>query len=114
MFSLQKIATVSGLVGGLALVCVGGAHAHADARPGGCETTAQGGTVCVRKNETRTDKDGDHTLNQEQNCSTADRPRVVFPEDELTSGGSASVGQVVDCSNRAELPKGFKKPHVEF
>ncbi|MGW4594221.1 hypothetical protein ACWEOA_02605 [Streptomyces sp. NPDC004457] len=114
MFSLQKIATVSGLVGGLALVCVGTGHAYADARPGGCETTAHGGTVCVRKNETRTDKDGTHSLNQEQNCSTADRPRVVFQEDELTNSGSANFGQVVDCSNRAELPKGFKKPNLEF
>ncbi|WP_258055468.1 hypothetical protein [Streptomyces sp. Ru62] len=114
MFSLQKIATVSGLVGGLALVCVGAGHAYADAIPGGCKTTEQGGTVCVHKTETQTDKDGTHTLKQEQNCSTADRPRLVFPEDELTSTGSASVGQVVDCSNRAELPKGFKKPHIEF
>ncbi|MFE1194889.1 hypothetical protein [Streptomyces olivaceoviridis] len=114
MFSLQKIATVSGLVSGLALVCVGAGHAYADANPGGCKTTAQGGTVCIRQSETRTDEDDTHTLKQEQNCSTADRPRVMFSEDELTGGGSTSVGQAVDCSNRAELPKGFKKPQIEL
>ncbi|WP_030345295.1 hypothetical protein [Streptomyces sp. NRRL S-1022] len=114
MFNLQKIATVSGLVGGLALMCVGAGHAYADANPGDCKTTAQGGTVCVHQSETRIDKDDTHTLRQQQDCSTADRPRVVFPEDRLTDRGSASVGEVVDCSNRAELPKGFKKPHIEF
>ncbi|MFJ4519596.1 hypothetical protein ACIP4Y_01355 [Streptomyces sp. NPDC088810] len=114
MSTLQKIATVSGLVGGFALICVGAGHAYADTNPGDCKTTAQGGTVCVRKSETRIDKDGTHTLKQEQDCSLADRPRVVFPEDQLAGSGSASVGEVVDCSNRAELPKGFKKPHIEF
>ena len=95
-------------------MCVGAGHAYADAEPGECQTAAQGGTVCIRKSETRTDKDNTHTLRQEQNCSTADRPRLVFSEDELTGGGSADVGQVVDCFNRAELPKGFKKPHITF
>ncbi|MBL1080568.1 hypothetical protein JK359_01020 [Streptomyces actinomycinicus] len=114
MLTSQKFATVTALVGSLAAVCVGAGHAYADTEPGDCKPTAQGGTVCIHKKETRTDKDGTHLIRQEQDCSTSDRPRVVFPEDGLTEGSSASVGPVVDCSNRAELPKGFKKPHIEI
>jgi hypothetical protein len=39
---------------------------------------------------------------------------VVFPDGPLMNGGSASVGPVVDCSNTAKLPKGFRKPHIEI
>ncbi|MFK0157512.1 hypothetical protein ACIQVL_13465 [Streptomyces sp. NPDC090499] len=114
MFTARKIATVSGLVGSLAALCVGAGHAYADPAPGDCRTTAQGGTVCVHKSETRIDKNGTHVLKQAQDCSTSDRPRVVFPDDQLVGEGSHGVGEVVDCSNKAELPKGFKRPHVEF
>jgi hypothetical protein len=112
MVTPQKIATVSGLVGTLAAICVGAAHAEAN--PGNCQNTPQGGSVCIRKSETHTDKDGSHVLRQEQDCSTTDRPRLVFGEGGLTDGGSASVGQVVDCSNKADLPAGFSKPQVDF
>ncbi|QOV47736.1 hypothetical protein IPT68_23400 [Streptomyces chromofuscus] len=108
------MATVSGIVGSLAAICVGAGHASADGRSGNCESTVQGGTVCIRKSETRMDKDGEHVIRQEQECSTTDRPNVVFRDDQLLGGGSAGVGPVVDCSNTAKLPKGFKKPHVEI
>ncbi|MFJ4579618.1 hypothetical protein [Streptomyces echinatus] len=114
MFSPRKIATASALVGSLAAVCVGAGHAYADEPSSHCRTNAQGDTVCVRKNEIHADKDGTHIIRQEQDCSTADRPRVVFQEEELVDGGSAGSGPVVDCSNTAPLPKGFKKPHFEF
>ncbi|MEW1779143.1 hypothetical protein [Streptomyces sp. NPDC086777] len=114
MITARKMATVSGLVGSLAALCVGAGHAYADPSPGDCRTTAQGGTVCVHKSETHIDKNGTHVVKQAQDCSTSDRPRVVFPDDQLGSEGSHGVGEVVDCSNKAELPKGFKRPHVEF
>jgi hypothetical protein len=38
----------------------------------------------------------------------------VLPDDRLTEGGSDRVGEVVDCSNTAKLPKGFKRPHIEL
>ncbi|MFB7494541.1 hypothetical protein ACFC09_07500 [Streptomyces sp. NPDC056161] len=112
MFTPRKIATVTGLVGSLAAFCVGAGHAYAYGPSGDCKTAEQGGTVCVHKSETRTEKGGTHVIKQERDCSTADRPRVVFPDDQLAGGGSASFGQVVDCSNTAKLPKGFKKPHI--
>ncbi|KOV64994.1 hypothetical protein [Streptomyces sp. MMG1121] len=114
MFTARKIATVTGLVGSLAVFCVGAGHAYAEGPKGSCKSTEQGGTVCVHKTETRIDKNGAHVIKQAQDCSTSDRPRVVFPEDTLVGGGSASVGPVVDCSNTAKLPKGFRKPHIEF
>ncbi|WP_225822744.1 hypothetical protein [Streptomyces naphthomycinicus] len=114
MFTSQRIATVSGLVGSLAAICLGAGHAYAEAGPADCRTTAQGDVVCIRKTETRLDKDGTHVLKQEQDCSAVDRPRGLVPDDRLTDGGSVSVGPVVDCSNTAELPKGFKKPHIRY
>ncbi|MFF9085563.1 hypothetical protein ACF1BE_03885 [Streptomyces sp. NPDC014991] len=111
MFSPQKIATVSGLVGSLAIICLGGAHAYAEGKPDDCKTSEQG-TVCVHKSETYTDQDGTHVIKQTQDCSTTDRPSVVDPENGLVGGGSTHVGPVVDCSNKAELPKGFKKPQI--
>jgi hypothetical protein len=113
MLTLHRIVTVSGLVGSLAVLCAGAGQAYADGGSGECRTTAQGGTVCVRKSETHVEKDGKHIINQEQSCTVADRPRVVLPEDRLTEGGSTSVGEHVDCSNKAELPKGFKKPRID-
>ncbi|MEU1409954.1 hypothetical protein ABZ471_48655 [Streptomyces sp. NPDC005728] len=113
MITRQKMATVSGLVGSLAMICVGAAHAYADEPSGDCKSTALGDTICIHKSETRTDKNGKHVLKQAHDCSTTDRPRLVFPTDELMNGGPTKVGPVVDCSNTAKLPKGFKKPHIE-
>ena len=113
MFTPQKIAAVSGLVTGLAAICLGASHAYAAGAD--CTTTAQGDTVCIRKSETHVEKDGTNVIKQTQDCSTTDRPQVVVdPQDELLDGGSASVGPVVECSNTTPLPKDFKKPHIGF
>ncbi|QIJ62755.1 hypothetical protein [Streptomyces sp. JB150] len=113
MLTLQKIVTVSGLVGSLAMVCAGAGHAYAVGDPAECRITAQGGTVCVRESETLVEKDGTYTIKQEQSCTVVDRPHVVLPEERPTDGGSVSVGENVECSNRVELPEGFKKPSVK-
>ena len=113
MLTLQKIVTVSGLVGSIAMVCVGAGHAYAGGNPTECRTTEQGGTVCVRKSETHVEKDGTYTIKQEQDCTVVDRPRVVLPEERPTDGGSTRIGESIECSNRAELPEGFKKPNIK-
>lgn len=113
MFTRQKIATVSGLVGSLAVICVGGAYAHVGEPKSECRYTVLGDTICMRKSETHVDKHGTHAIKQERACAVNDRPRVVFPDDALLGGGSRDVGPVVDCSNKAHLPKGFKKPHIK-
>ncbi|MFE9449302.1 hypothetical protein [Streptomyces sp. NPDC006739] len=116
MFSRQKIATVSGLLGSIAVIA-GAAHAYAyaDQPPADCKTSAQGEITCVHKSETiQKDKSGKTVVKQTQDCSTEGRPRVVFPDGLGRDGGSLQVGPVVDCSNTLKLPKGFKKPHIEF
>ncbi len=69
--------------------------------------------MCVHKSETHSDKDGVHIVQQAQNCSTVDRPQAD-PDGRLLGDGNASTGSVVDCSNEAQLPKGFKKPAFGF
>ncbi|MGW2647704.1 hypothetical protein ACWC2T_22940 [Streptomyces sp. NPDC001393] len=113
MITRQKAATISGLVGSIAVLCAGAAHAYAGEPGGECRTTASGGVVCMRKSDTRTNEHGKHVIDQTQDCLTADRPRVVFPDGSLLDGGSAHVGQAVDCSNHVKLPKGFKKPRFD-
>jgi hypothetical protein len=113
MFTRQKIATVSGLVGSLAVICVGAAYAHADEPRSECKNTVLGDTICIRKSETRDDKHGTRAIKQERDCSVSDRPRVVFPDDDLLAGGSKNVGPTVECSNKMYLPKGFKKPQFK-
>ncbi|GAA3843964.1 hypothetical protein GCM10022403_089900 [Streptomyces coacervatus] len=114
MFSRQKIATVSGIIGSIAVICVGAAHAQADENPRGCKTNAAGETTCVHKSQTvHSDKRGTYVFKQTQSCSTESRPRLVLPEDGMLNNGSTNVGPVVDCSNTAPMPRGFKRPHIK-
>lgn len=115
MFSRQKIATVSGLLGSLAVIYVGAAQAYADEPARDCKTSARGETTCTHKNEIiHTDEDGRYAIKQTQDCTTTYRPRLATPEYGPLNSGSTKVGPVVDCSNKAELPKGFKRPHFKF
>lgn len=114
MFSRQRMATVSGLVGSLAVICVGAAHASGGESRGDCRTSLEE-TTCIRKSETiHKDKSGKYVVKQTKDCSTVDRQRVVFPENYLLNGGTNKVGTVVDCSNTAPLPKGVKVPHPKL
>ncbi|MFJ9541641.1 hypothetical protein ACIRPX_30900 [Streptomyces sp. NPDC101225] len=114
MFTRRTVATVSGLLGSLAVIYVGGAQAYADQPPGDCRTSAEGETTCVHKSEAvHKGKNGTFVVKQDQKCSTLARPRLVLPDEEATSTGTMEVGPVVDCSNTAPLPKGFKRPHVD-
>jgi hypothetical protein len=114
MFSRRTVATVSGLLGSLAVIYVGGAQAHAAQPPGDCKTSAEGETTCVHKSEVvHKDKNGTFIVKQDHACSTEARPRLVLPDDEAMNTGTTEVGPVVDCSNTTPLPKGFKRPHVD-
>ncbi|MFF2364877.1 hypothetical protein ACFVU0_19620 [Streptomyces sp. NPDC058122] len=111
MLFSQKSAAVAAFAGSLAAICLGATHAHALGNSGACPTAEQKDVVCVQKNETYTDKDGTHVIKQDQQCSTTDRPHVLTQEDQLQGSEPVKVGPVVDCSNTAKLPAGFKAPH---
>ncbi|GAA4044457.1 hypothetical protein [Streptomyces shaanxiensis] len=115
MIGRQKIATVSGLLGALAVIYSGAAPAYADDDPkGACTITAQGDIVCIKKSElVRKDK-RKYVVKQAQDCQIVERPRFTFPEQTMLKDGSLRSGPVVECSNRAKLPKGFKVPKFKF
>lgn len=115
MFSRKKMAAVSGLVGSIAVIYVGGAQAYAADSSGDCKTTAAGETTCVHKSEVvHKDKRGTFVVKQDQKCSTTYRPQLVLTDDEmLTRPGTTEVGPKVECSNTTPVPKGFKRPHIE-
>ncbi|MFJ4469441.1 hypothetical protein ACIP2X_18380 [Streptomyces sp. NPDC089424] len=115
MFTPRKFATLSAIVGSLAAISVGAGHAHADGHSGDCHSTTKGESVCIRKTETHVEKDGEHIIKQDQQCTTADRPNVVFREYQLLGDKpeTAGTGAVVDCSNTAKIPEGAK-PRFDF
>ncbi|WP_244181819.1 hypothetical protein [Streptomyces curacoi] len=111
MTGRQRIAAVSGLLGTLAVIYSGAAQAHADEPKGACKISAQGDIVCIKKSETiRKDKKGRYVIKQKHDCQTIERPRLMLPDDNLVNGKSVHAGPVVDCSNKAKLPKGYKAP----
>ncbi|MFE5816789.1 hypothetical protein [Streptomyces sp. NPDC056479] len=115
MIGRQKIATVSGLLGALAVIYSGAAPAYADDPKGHCTITAQGDIVCIKKSEVvHKDKRNGYVVQQKQDCSTVERPRFAGSDERLVGGGSVSSGPVVECNNRAELPKGVKLPKFDF
>ncbi|WP_234329900.1 hypothetical protein [Streptomyces viridochromogenes] len=115
MIGRQKIATVSGLLGALAVIYGGAAPAYADDPKGACTLTAEGDIVCVKKSEVvHKDKRNGYVLKQKQDCSTVERPRVAMPERHMLNGGSVKSGPVVECNNTAKLPKGIKIPKFDF
>ncbi|MGN9760754.1 hypothetical protein [Streptomyces sp. SD31] len=115
MIGRQRIATVSGLIGALAVLYSGAAPAYADDPKGDCTISEQGDIVCVKKSEViRKDKRGKYVVKQKQDCQTIERPRLVYPEGGLLKGGDVNSGPVVECSNKAKLPKGYKLPKIKF
>ncbi|MFD6548317.1 hypothetical protein [Streptomyces sp. NPDC058398] len=110
MLFSHRTAAVAAFAGSVAAICLGATQAHAGVKPDDC-STAREGVVCVQKNDTYTDKDGTHVIKQDQQCTMADRPNVATQQDQLVGSEPTKVGPVVECSNTAELPKGFKKPH---
>ncbi|MER5200014.1 hypothetical protein ACWD3J_41690 [Streptomyces sp. NPDC002755] len=111
MLFSQKTAAAAAFVGSLAAICLGATHAIAEGKSGDCPTV-QEGVMCVQKGETYIDEDGTHVIKQDQQCTTTDRPNVVTQQDQLLGSEPVKEGAVVECSNTAKLPEGFKKPHI--
>jgi hypothetical protein len=104
MLSRKNIAAISGLLGGLALTCVGVAQAYDVQTKDECRTDSQGNVSCVhiQKSETTyTSKDGTVHVHQSQNCSTTSKSRVVQPKSPNGQHGTVVIGPRISCSNRA-------------
>lgn len=115
MIGRQRIATVSGLLGALAVLYSGAAPAYADDPKGDCTISEQGDIVCIKKSEiVHKDKRGKYVVKQKRDCETIERPRLAYPEGNLLNGGNVKSGPVVGCSNKTDLPKGFKLPKIKF
>jgi len=111
MFTQQKIAAVSGLLGGLAAICTG-TTAYA-AAPAHCTTDSHGAVTCVQSSDvTYTSKDGTQHVHQKQDCTTVSRNRLEQPVSALGQLGTTHVGPVVNCSNHAPAPKNFTLPAI--
>ncbi|MFE0254563.1 hypothetical protein [Streptomyces sp. NPDC059010] len=116
MIGRQKIATVTGLLGALAVIYSGAAapaYADDDSK-GACTITAQGDIVCIKKSEKVIKDKRGYAIKQAQDCEVTEHPRVAFTDGRLANDESERSGPVVECSNTAKLPKGVKVPTFKF
>ncbi|MDC0770282.1 hypothetical protein [Streptomyces sp. HD] len=115
MIGRQKIATVTGLLGALAVIYSGAAapaYADGDSK-GACTITTQGDIVCIKKSEKVIKDKRGYAIKQAQDCEVTEHPRVAF-DGRLANDESERSGPVVECSNSTHLPKGVKVPKFKF
>lgn len=95
MFSRKKIAAVSGILGGLAVTCAGGAQAYAAGAAGTCAVDVQGNKTCVQR--TIGTREGDELIvRQAQSCVPAQPLSLpVFP---ILNKGRMRIGPEVTCA----------------
>ncbi|MFG2136894.1 hypothetical protein [Streptomyces sp. NPDC048650] len=109
MFSRKKIAAVSGLLGGLAMMtCAGATQAFAVGSTGTCAPDSQGNISCMQGNTGYSSDDGRYVVNQTQNC-LGTKP-VSLPAGGLLNPGTTQIGPALNCSNTAPTPQGFRSP----
>ncbi|MER6084845.1 hypothetical protein [Streptomyces sp. NPDC001833] len=75
MFSRKKIATVSGLVGGIAVACVGLAPAYAAVGPGKCTNDLLGNLTCTQRVKGVVPEGG--SLPHRETCGYVEPPTVL-------------------------------------
>jgi len=115
MLSRKKIAAVAGLLGGLALACVGVAQANDGETTNECTTDSGGNVSCVyiqRSETTYTSEDGTTHVRQAQNCSTTSESRVVQSEN-TSENATTVVGPRINCGNTTSgAPGAITVPNV--
>ncbi|KOV64992.1 hypothetical protein [Streptomyces sp. MMG1121] len=92
MFSRKKIAAVSGLVGGLAVTCIGVAPAHAAASPGTCTRDILGNLSCTQRIKGEVPEGG--TLPHQETCHPVEPTRLPA----FLGQGVERLGPEVTCS----------------
>lgn len=102
MFNGKKIAAISGLLGGLAMTCIGVGQAHAAANPGNCTTDSQGNTTCTQRIVGQTPEGDNFIVRRSVNCQPT-KP-VSVPAPGLFSNGQTRIGPHITCSDIAPEP----------
>ena len=97
MFNGKKIAAVSGLLGGLALTCIGITPAHAAATPPSCTTDSEGMIRCTQQIVGETPQGDNYLVRRSVNCQPS-KP-VTVPAPGLLSNGQTRIGPHITCSD---------------
>ncbi|MET9834864.1 hypothetical protein ABZ078_37560 [Streptomyces sp. NPDC006385] len=98
MFNGKKIAAVTGLLGGLALTCIGGAQAHAAANPGACAQDGLGNIVCTQRLVGEIPAEGEApALRRSVTCQPT-QP-LTLPAPGLLSNGQTRIGPHITCTD---------------
>ncbi|MFI7410466.1 hypothetical protein ACIBU0_17570 [Streptomyces sp. NPDC049627] len=97
MFNGKKIAAISGLLGGLAMTCIGVTQANAAADPPACTTDSQGNTHCTQRIVGQTPEGDNFIVRRSVNCQPT-KP-VSVPAPGLFSNGQTRIGPHITCSD---------------
>ena len=95
MLSRKKIATLSGLIGGLAVASTGITYAHVAGDPAPCTRSPQGDVICVQHIEGRSPEGG--AIPHQETClpvRSATLPAAM-------GSGTTRLGPEVTCSPAA-------------
>ncbi|MFF8725510.1 hypothetical protein ACF073_03325 [Streptomyces sp. NPDC015171] len=92
MFSSKKIAVVSALVGGLAVICTGITQAQAAAGPGSCARDLLGGISCTQR--IKGEFPDDAALVHQETCKPVER--LTLPA--ALGGGQTRFGPEITCN----------------
>ncbi|KUM72294.1 hypothetical protein [Streptomyces curacoi] len=97
MFNGKKIAAVAGLLGGLAMTCLGVGQAYAAASPLACTTDAQGNTVCTQRLTGETTEGEGFVVRRSMSCQPT-QP-LTLPAPGLMNHGSIKIGPEITCAS---------------
>jgi hypothetical protein len=92
MFSRKKIAAVSGLVGGIAVTCIGLTPAYAWGTPGTCTDDLMGNLTCTQRIKGEVPEGG--VIPHQETCKPVQPVRVPA----FLGGGTERLGTTVTCS----------------
>ncbi|MEJ8669949.1 hypothetical protein WKI71_20595 [Streptomyces sp. MS1.AVA.1] len=101
MFNGKKIAAVTGLLGGLAMTCLGAGQAHA-AGPGVCSLDSQGNIICTQQVQGQTPEGDGFVVRRSVNCQPT-QP-LTLPNPGLLSNGQTRIGPHITCAEMAPVP----------
>ncbi|MFD5009146.1 hypothetical protein [Streptomyces chartreusis] len=106
MFNGKKFVALTGLLGGLAMTCLGATQAHA-AGPGACTMDPGGNIICTQQVTGQTPEGDGFTLRRTVNCQPT-QP-LTLPTPGVLSNGQTRIGPHITCAD-AEAPAPVAAP----